>query len=123
QIALGLEGGSILVRDRLQGGEIARLQGHGGPVLNLSFAADGKRMASADRDGEIQIWQMSSDGAWACQRQIQINPCPMRTSRLLESRSLPAFGASTLGLLGSLQGPLFAVSVMFPEATEPTVAV
>jgi WD40 repeat protein/serine/threonine protein kinase len=73
QVAMGLEDGNLLVRDRTTGDTVAELPGHRTAVVSLSFAADGKRMASADRDGKIQVWQMKAADAWDLQRTIAID--------------------------------------------------
>src|SRR5262249_20693930 len=46
QIALGLGNGTLCVRDRATGAEIAQLPGHRAAVVSLDFAADGRRMVS-----------------------------------------------------------------------------
>jgi WD40 repeat protein len=81
-MALGLENGMLLLRDRTNGAniDVARLPGHRAAVVSLSFAADGKRMASGDRDGRIQVWQASAGGTWDCKRVVQIDR-PTRSSR------------------------------------------
>src|SRR5262249_20837439 len=86
QIALGLSDGTVLVRERNGGVDGARLPGHTGPILSLSFAADGKRLASGDQNGTIHVWQASSDGTWSPQQRLQIEPRPLRISKLLEAR-------------------------------------
>jgi WD40 repeat protein/serine/threonine protein kinase len=73
QLVLGLKDGTILVRDRTSGGDIAQLPGHRAAVSSLSFGADGKCLASGDVDGKIQVWQAGAGGTWACQRMIQID--------------------------------------------------
>jgi WD40 repeat protein/serine/threonine protein kinase len=73
QVAIGLEDGTILLRDLANGAEIGQLHEHHDPVLSLSVAADGKRMASADRTGLVKVWEMNSSGGWACTRTILLD--------------------------------------------------
>jgi serine/threonine protein kinase/WD40 repeat protein len=124
QILLGLGDGSVLVRDRTSGLDIARLRGHGAPVVYLGFTADGQRMVSGDRNGQIQIWQASAGGTWACRRRIQIDPPPMRIGGLLEGPTFRVFSASTVGLLASPlgQAPWLAGSTLLPATTPPKIA-
>src|SRR5262249_29879166 len=82
QLALGLDDGTLLVRDRTTGDMVARLGGHRAPVVSLGFAADGKSMASADRDGKIQIWRLRSGDTWGLQRRISIEGPKIRTHLL-----------------------------------------
>jgi WD40 repeat protein len=73
QLALGLKNGTVLVRDRTTGEDIAQLPGHRAPVVSLSFAANGNCIASGDRDGTIQVWQANVGVTWARQWKIQID--------------------------------------------------
>src|SRR5262249_46700440 len=76
------------------------LPGHRAAVVSLSFAADGKRMASADSDGKIQVWQMKVGGAWDLQRPISIDRPKLRTHYLTPP---------TVAVALTLDGQLLAV--------------
>jgi WD40 repeat protein len=41
------------------GSELARLDGHGGKVLEILFSPDGKRLYSAHEDGGIRVWDVA----------------------------------------------------------------
>jgi WD40 repeat protein/serine/threonine protein kinase len=70
QVAIGLENGTLLLRDLATGAEIARLKEHRAPVISLSFTTDGNRMASADLAGTVKLWQANSSSGWICTRTI-----------------------------------------------------
>jgi WD40 repeat protein len=71
-VAIGLEGGTILLRDLTNGAEIARVKEHRADVANLSFAAVADRMASADLAGVVKIWHADAGSRWACERTIPV---------------------------------------------------
>jgi WD40 repeat protein/serine/threonine protein kinase len=88
QVAIGLEDGTLLLCDLATGAEIARLQEHHAPVVGLSFASAGNRMASADLAGMVKLWQANPGSGWVCVRTIPIDrPTVVRrhseTNRLL----------------------------------------
>ena len=66
ELVIGLDDGTILLRDLATGAERARLHEHRAPVVSLSLAAASGRMASADQDGVVKVWHPHSDGAWVC---------------------------------------------------------
>jgi WD40 repeat protein len=77
QLALGLEDGTLLFLDRNTGDKMAQLPGHRAAVVSLSFSADGKRVASADGGGKIQVWQAKTRGTWELQRSMAIADRPL----------------------------------------------
>jgi hypothetical protein len=42
---------------RLCHSEVATLQGHDGYVLGVAFSPDGRRLASSNQDGSINLWE------------------------------------------------------------------
>jgi WD40 repeat protein len=72
QVAIGLQDGTLLLRELATGAEIARLKEHRAPIVGLSFAAAGNRMASADLDGVVKVWQANPDKGWSCIRTMPI---------------------------------------------------
>ncbi|MEB3830403.1 WD40 repeat domain-containing protein, partial [Phormidium sp. CCY1219] len=42
----------------LSGNELARLEGHSGPVLSVSFSPDGKTLATASVDCTARVWRV-----------------------------------------------------------------
>ena len=66
QVVIGLADGTILLHDLATGAERARLHEHRAPVVSLSLAAAGGRMASGDQGGVVKVWRAHSDGAWVC---------------------------------------------------------
>jgi len=73
QVAIGLEGGDLLLRDLATGGETARLREHRAPVVRLSFDATGNRMASGDLGGVVKVWRAHFGATWVCTRTIAID--------------------------------------------------
>src|SRR5262249_34870478 len=73
QVAIGLEDGTLLLRDLATGGESARLQEHRASVVSMTFDAAGRRMASGDLAGVVKVWQAQSGGGWVCTRTIAID--------------------------------------------------
>jgi hypothetical protein len=50
---------TILLWEVGTGRQLARLEGHRGPVHLLAFAPDGRRLASASQDGTALIWDVT----------------------------------------------------------------
>jgi WD40 repeat protein len=97
-VVIGLNDGTILVRDLATGADSARLHGHLAPVLRLSFDAAGNRMASADLAGKVKIWQARSASNWVCDRTFAIAP-PKRATFLHGSSILVALSADGKSLV------------------------
>jgi WD40 repeat protein len=73
QVALGLDNGTILIRDRTTGADLAELPGPSSRVVSLSFAADGRKLASGAIDGTLKVWQADPGSVWSCTRTIKID--------------------------------------------------
>jgi len=72
QVAIGQGDGTLVLRDLTTGDEVDRLREHRAAVVSLSFSDSGARMASADLDGMVKVWQANADDGWACTRTIPI---------------------------------------------------
>ena len=82
QVAVGLEDGTLLLRDLATGGEAARLREHRASVVSVTFDAAGRRMASGDLAGVVKVWQARSGGGWICTRTMAIDrpdPLPLES--------------------------------------------
>src|SRR5262249_20768205 len=68
-LAVGLEDGTVLVRDIASGAEIARLPGPSpsARVGALAFDPDGRWLVSAHEDGKgtINVWEPKAQTGWA----------------------------------------------------------
>jgi eukaryotic-like serine/threonine-protein kinase len=73
-LAVGLEDGTVLVRNIRTGKQTPLPREHRAPVVSLAIGADGKRMASADLGGIIKVWQSDPVTLWACTKTIEIAP-------------------------------------------------
>lgn len=47
---------SIRIWDVSSGRELLRMEGHTGPVTDIKFALDGKRITSGSTDGTVRVW-------------------------------------------------------------------
>jgi WD40 repeat protein len=52
------EGGTMKLWGAANGNEIATLAGHSKSVTNMTFSADGQRLASANLDGIVKLWDI-----------------------------------------------------------------
>jgi WD40 repeat protein len=74
RLAVGLDDGTVVVRQLRTGAELTRLSAHASPVCGLAFGPDGKVLVSADRAGALKVWERTPDGVWACRRAYAIAP-------------------------------------------------
>jgi eukaryotic-like serine/threonine-protein kinase len=74
QLAIGLLGGTVSVRDVHTGKEVDRLRGHRGAVSALTFGPDGRGLVTGDWQGTIKVWERGTGGQWACVRTIRASP-------------------------------------------------
>jgi serine/threonine protein kinase len=74
QLAIGLEDGTVLLRDLGTSGNFEKITGHSNPVSALAFAPDGTRLVSGDRGGTIHIWEAFGNGKWKMARTISAKP-------------------------------------------------
>jgi WD40 repeat protein len=47
----------VKVWDSSTGAELLGLRGHAGMVWSVAFSPDGQRLASANQDGSINLWE------------------------------------------------------------------
>src|SRR5207248_3050933 len=73
-LTVGLEDGTVLVRNLSTGKQTPLPREHRDAVVGLSIGADGKSTASADLGGIIKVWQSDPVGLWACMRTIPMLP-------------------------------------------------
>src|SRR5262249_10064385 len=73
-LAVGLQDGTVLIRNITTGKKTALPREHHAPVVSLAIGADGKTMASADLEGIIKVWQADPVNLWACTRTIRVPP-------------------------------------------------
>lgn len=64
-LALGGDDGSVKVWDPLERQSLVTLNAHQESLLSLAFSADGTRLATASRGGEITIWDWKTRTALA----------------------------------------------------------
>jgi serine/threonine protein kinase/WD40 repeat protein len=70
QLAVGLEDGTVLVRDLATGKDVARWQAHDRRVHALVFGPGGRPLVSADGQGTIKVWEPGADGTWTSVRTL-----------------------------------------------------
>ena len=64
------ENPSIQVLDAATGKQITRLEGHSGAVRAMSFARDGRQLASASEDQTIRLWSTSGDATGRAEARV-----------------------------------------------------
>ena len=101
--------------DGATGKELLALKGHAGPVYGVAFSPDGQRLASANQDGFIHLWETAS-----VSREVQHSRAtnqmvadlfaemPLRADVLERLRTLP-------GLSPSRRQEVLAVAQTYPE--------
>jgi WD40 repeat protein len=88
QLAIGLNDGSVLLRDLGTGAVRARLQQSRCPIVELAFAPDEMRLVATDRDGRALVWEANANGEWTLARTITAEPAFLG---LLPSAAFPYF--------------------------------
>jgi serine/threonine protein kinase/WD40 repeat protein len=73
QLAVGLNDGTVLLRDLDTGALLAR-QEFPRPVMGLAFAPDGRRLVSVQADGTTHVWEADAHRHWALARRISPEP-------------------------------------------------
>jgi nucleoporin SEH1 len=53
--------------------EVARLDGHGGPVWRVEFDDDGLVLGSTGDDGRVRLWRRRPDGSWGASGELGIS--------------------------------------------------
>jgi len=57
---VGAKDGTVYFLDAESGKELFDLQGHKGPVVDMSFSPDGERFATLGSDGTLRLWDLVS---------------------------------------------------------------
>jgi tetratricopeptide (TPR) repeat protein len=101
--------------DSATGKELFALNGHAGVVFGVAFSPDGQRLASANQDGSIQLWETASV-SHEVQHRRETNQMvadlfgqmPLRADILERLRTLPRMSASR-------RYEVLAVAETYPE--------
>lgn len=91
------------------GREVARLQGHTGPIVAAVFSPDGDRILTASRDGTVKVWNASGrelmtlpDGG-RVPTQLQFDPFDHRLVGADDNGTVFLWAAGPAGLTGGLE--------------------
>ncbi len=60
QLAIGLQNGTIRVRDFVAGKDLYVLRGHNNAILSITFSPDDEFLATGSMDGTARIWDVTS---------------------------------------------------------------
>ena len=61
-IAVGSEGGNIIILDAITGSQIAVLSGHTDWVRSVAFSSDGKLLVSGSDNSTVKLWDVQTGG-------------------------------------------------------------
>ena len=61
-IAVGLDGGEIIILDRITGSQTAILSWHTGQIVSLAFSPDGTSLVSGCWHSGVKLWDMQTGG-------------------------------------------------------------
>jgi WD40 repeat protein/serine/threonine protein kinase len=144
RLATGGIDGTARIWDATSGQELFCLRGHRSEVARVAFGPDGKRLVTGSTDGTAKLWDLSHRRELRTLQAphtgsvcaVAVSPdgqrvlvgCEDGTARLWDAASgqllltlngqtsLPALGASTIGLLSSpqAQGPVLAACLAYP---------
>jgi WD40 repeat protein len=87
-LAIGLDNGTVLLRELGTDKTSSQLPRHSRPVSALAFAPDGTRLVSGDRDGTVHVCEAKTNGEWALTRSIIAGPT---LAGLIPSAAFPFF--------------------------------
>jgi WD40 repeat protein len=127
--------GEVKVWDAWTGQQTLSLRGHTAAVYSVCWSPDGRRLASASQDRTVKVWEaqtgqelLTLEGHKDWVDHVCFSPDGRRlasasfdkTVKVWDIVVLPAFCASTVGLLGSPsgQGPLLAASALYNGRTD-----
>jgi WD40 repeat protein len=88
RLAVGLEDGSVLLRDMSTGGQVAQLAKHSAAVYGIAISADGRTIASADGAGHIRVNNQDAAGSWVAKREFAASRPNYNTSGTMPPLSL-----------------------------------
>lgn len=60
QLAIGMQNGTIRIRDFVTGGDAAVLRGHDDNILSVAFSPDNTLLATASMDGTARLWEINT---------------------------------------------------------------
>jgi WD40 repeat protein len=87
-LAIGLDDGTVLLRDIRTGQALAPLKPQASPVTALAFAPDGAELVSGYGNGTIHVWLAKADGEWRLARTILGQP---KVAALIPTAAFPFF--------------------------------
>ena len=106
---------TVRIWDSVTGKELFALKGHAGMVYGVAFSPDGQRLASANEDGSIHLWETMSVAREIQHRRATnqmvadlFGQMPLRADVLERLRALP-------GMSPSRRQEVVAVAQTYPE--------